>query len=315
MTFWLISNNEKRSIQLSAARQQAFRSAAIEITMFYVGKGEAILISRGNRAILIDGGAGTGRDKNDALGEELAKRITPGTLRAIVATHPHRDHTNFHHILTTTKYADRFASSAEYFDNGTSFAGSNWTRLKNWEPNLPFERHAINATPGNDSKDRVYGLGKNHLLRAKGAKSRPKYWSVFMLLRFKKARMLFTGDAYKSYENRLLPRLEALTSRVHLLKVTHHGSKDGTSPKLVASLRPAIAIASTDAAGTHSLEKKVRDRLEQQQTTIYTTYDRTRPSQQKRKDIIVRTDGTTRKKGTFKGVLFEVQTRAPVLSQ
>lgn len=73
--------------------------------------------------------------------------------------------------------------------------------------------------------------------------------------------MLFTGDAYKGYENFLLPRLQALTNRVHLLKVTHHGSSSGTSPRLIAALNPAIAIASTDSDPGHRLEPDVEARL------------------------------------------------------
>ena len=317
MTFWLVSANGRRSTDLSPPNRQLFRSDAIEITMYYVGEGEAVVISRGDRAILVDGGEGTGTNRNDALGAELAQRLPSGSLRAIVASHPHRDHTNFHHVLAT-QYTDRFAANARYFDNATPAANSNWQRLQQWQPKLPFTRHRVTNQPARDGEHRIPGLGSGvsaHLLRAStGAQSieAQKYWSVFLLLRYRNARMLFTGDAYRGYENRLTTRLQALhqNSRVQLLKVTHHGSSSGTSPQLVASLRPAISIASTDVAPTHRLEPDVRTRLVT--TAIYATYDGNR-SQHPRKDIIVRTDGYIWEENGVAGALFEVRMRDPVM--
>lgn len=314
-TFWLVSENGRKTTHLTPEDREEFREDAIEITMYYVGEGEAIVISRGNRAVLVDGGEGTGTNRNDDLGRVLAARLTPGSLRAIVASHPHRDHTNFHHVLAT-EYADRFAAGARYFDNATPAADANWQRLQQWQPNLPFLREAVTDQPARDDEDRIQGLGAGidaHLIRgttdATSTKSQ-KYWSVFLFLRYRSAWMLFTGDAYKGYENRLLPRLEAISRRTHMLKVTHHGSSSGTSAQFVASLRPAISIASTDEDPSHRLEDDVRDRLST--TAIYATYDPNRP-QHPEKDIVVRTDGWIWEENGFEGVLFEVSTREPVL--
>ncbi len=315
-TFWLISPHSKKTTTLTAADRQAFRADAIKIEVYYVESGETIVISHGQNAILVDGGSGTRTDRNDKVGGSLARRLPSHSLQAIVASHPHRDHTNFHHVLATA-HRDRFAPrGAWYFDNATLAAHANWRRLQHWQPNLPFQRQAVNDNPTQDRVNRIpllSGEAKAYLLRgttnATSIESQ-KYWSVFLFLRFRNAWMLFTGDAYKGYENLLLNRLQALNPRAHLLKVTHHGSSDGTSEQLVSSLRPKIAVASTDSDPGHRLEPDVRGRLSA--SAIYATYDPHRRRHPK-KDIIVRTDGWIWEEDGFEGVLFEVWTREPVL--
>lgn len=314
-TFWLVSQNGKQTTRLTPAERQAFRADALQIVMYYVASGEAIVISHGQNAILVDGGSGRG-NKNDAVGGALAGRLPRHSLQAVVASHPHQDHTNSHHALATA-HTDRFApGAAQYFDNATGAADANWGRLQDWQPNLPFTRVPVTDDGQQDAVNRIplfSGEAEAHFLRGTtGAQSteRRKYWSVFLFLRFRNAWMLFTGDAYKGYENLLLNRLEALNPRAHLLKVTHHGSSDGTSEQLVTSLRPAISIASTDADPGHRLEPDVRTRLSA--SAIYATYDPRRP-RHPAKDIIIRTDGRIRLVDRVQGVLFEIWRRQPAL--
>jgi beta-lactamase superfamily II metal-dependent hydrolase len=304
----LVSEHGRKRVDLGKMDRDAFRADALRVATYYVGPGEAILISRGRNAILVDGGAGTAREKNDDLGRKFARRIRKGSLRAVVASHPHRDHRNFHHVLVT-EYGNRFAPGAAYFDNGTPAADGQWSRLEGWQPDLPFERHVVADDPTRDGEDRIPAFAPDtdaHLLRGStGATSvtSRKYWSLFLFLRFRKAWMLFTGDAYKGYEKLLLERLKALAPRTHVLKVTHHGSSDGTSGRLVSVLRPAIAVASTDVGGGHRLEDDVRDRLSM--SAVYATYEGAGPG----RDVFLRTDGRIWEKKGFKGVLFEVRTR------
>ena len=315
-TFWLVSSGGKRTIAPSTSERQAFRADAIQIEMYYVESGEAIVISRGRNAILVDGGSGTNTNRNDQVGGVLGSRLARHSLQAIVTSHPHRDHSNFHHALVTA-HLDRFAAAgALYFDNATPAAAANWQRLQNWQPNLPFQRVAVADDQAKDADNRIpllSGEADAYLLRgstnATSIKSK-KYWSVFLFLRFRDAWMLFTGDAYKGYENLLLNRLEALNPSAHLLKVTHHGSSGGTSEQVVSSLRPKISIASTDSDPGHRLETDVRARLSE--SAIYATYD-TRRRRHPGKDIIVRTDGRVRQEDGFAGILFEVWRREPAL--
>ncbi len=133
-TFWLVTPSGRAVAHLTAADRQLFRQDALEITMYSVGDGEAIVVSQGSRAILVVGCSGSRKKRNDSLGTALGSRLDAGTLHAIVASHPHQDHTNFYPVMVTN-HADRFAAGAEFFDNATPGADSAWTNLKNWQPN------------------------------------------------------------------------------------------------------------------------------------------------------------------------------------
>ena len=294
---WLVSEHGRTGVSPSAAERRALRDDGLQVAVYYVGPGEAIVVSRRREAVLIDGGSNSHLPKNDALGRKLANRMKADglRLRAIIASHPHQDHTNFYHELVT-EHQELFAPDAQYFDNGTVPATNQWNRLKDWRSDLPFERRTVADDPSKDGRDRIPGFAADadaHLLRGTKGKPAPdseavKYWSIFLFLRFRKAWLLFTGDAYMDYEEMLLDRLKGLSRRAHLLKVTHHGSSGGTSPSLVANLRPAVAVASTDSDPGHRLEADVRDRLSV--SAVYTTYEGAGPG----RDIFVRTDGQVR---------------------
>jgi beta-lactamase superfamily II metal-dependent hydrolase len=188
----------------------------------------------------------------------------------------------------------------------------NWGRLTGLPGPVAFTHRPVGRNLSRDQEDRVQGVFGNNakllILRDK-TKSKTeagqKYWSVFLLLRFGDASMLFTGDVLASYEKNIAPRIQNIVPRVHLLKVTHHGAESGTCKKFLQATLPAIAISSSDSDGGHRLEKKVRDRLKKiAKSAIYTTFKANR-----RRDVIVRTDGVTRTIDGLTGVVFEVITR------
>jgi len=312
-TFWLVWDGGKRSVSPPAAVRQEFRADTIEVEMFSVGEGETILISRGANVVMIDGGSGPRKPTNDELADLLAGRIPHGGLRAIIASHPHQDHTNAHRAFDV-RLSNRVAANARYFDNANPRSTRWFDQRRDAVPGLPFTRRPVDDDPSTDSNPEISGLGAvfHHLRSTTGASSEldQAYWSVFTVMRFNDAVFLFTGDAHKQYEASLIPRLQQLVNRIHVLKVTHHGSSSGTSPDLIQTFRPALAFASTDAHHTHRLEADVRARLGD--AAIYTTHDPSRPVH-KAKDIVIRTDGRQRTIDGTQGVMFEVWRRQPAL--
>ncbi len=312
-TFWLVSATGKRTVSPTVAIRQQFRTDAIQVEMFSVGEGETILISRGSNVVMVDGGSGPRTPNNRELAGLIAARIPAAGLRAIVASHPHQDHTNAHRAFDDAQ-SDRVAADAEYFDNANSRSTRWFDERLAATPNLPFTRRPIDDDPSTDANQEIPALGAvfHHLRSITGSTLEPgqAYWSVFTVMRFNEAVFLFTGDAYKGYESGLVGRVQQLVNRVHVLKVTHHGSSSGTSPNLVQTLLPAIAFASTDEHHTHRLEDDVRARLKP--AAIYTTHDPSRPVHQE-KDIVIRTDGRQRTHAGARGVMFEVWRRKPAL--
>jgi len=63
-----------------------------------------------------------------------------------------------------------------------------------------------------------------------------------MLLRYGKARVMFTADASAEAEHRIA-RAHA-DVRADILKVAHHGSASGTSDRWLDAVRPKVAIIS-----------------------------------------------------------------------
>ena len=87
------------------------------------------------------------------------------------------------------------------------------------------------------------------------------YTSLFVHLRYRQARLLFTGDAHCGYEVKLLGAFGPPDFRADVLKVTHHGSSSGTATRAMNEIRPGIAIASSGDDSGHRLERDTLDRL------------------------------------------------------
>ena len=315
MSFLLISDNDRRPATLGAADRAMFRADALEIRMYYVPEGETILVTRGQDALLLEGGSGRALRK-PALAQAITGQLQGRRVRAIVASHPHRDHTNSHSSLVG---AVNFAPGARYFDNGIPAADTNFKRIKDDHQALPFKRVPVLPNQRDDANrivPRFGGAGADvHMLRSNTnsqTHSGQVYWSVFVFLRLRNAWMLFTGDVItKLYQTRMTPRLQALNPRTHFLQLSHHGNKTGTSQDFVSALRPAIAAASTDDDPGHELDQEVRDRLSNVNSRVLATFDRNRSTA--KRDIIVRTDGFIWGDGTGDGVLFEVIEQQPAL--
>lgn len=325
MSFTLISDNDHRTATLEPADRDMFRADALEMRMYYVPEGETILVTRGQDALILEGGSRRGR-RNPALADAIAKELRGLRVRAIVASHPHRDHTNSHSDLVTNSRsglsgAVKFAPGALYFDNGIAAAKANFKQIKKDHPGqpLPFKRVAVLPTQQDADNRIIPGFGgadaEIHLLRSKtNAKTHDGqvYWSVFVFLRIRKAWMLFTGDVTtKLYQTKMTPRLQALNPRTHFLQLSHHGNKTGTSQEFVSALRPAIAAASTDDDPGHELDQKVRDRLSKVKSLVRATF--VPNGSGVKRDIIVRTDGFIWGDGVGDGVLFEVLEQQPAL--
>ena len=315
MSFLLISDNDSRPATLGAADRAMFRADALEIRMYYVPEGETILVTRGQDALLLEGGSGRAL-RNPALAQAITGQLQGRRVRAIVASHPHRDHTNSHSGLVG---AVNFAPGARYFDNGIPAADTNFQRIEDDHQALPFKR--VPVLPNQKDKanrivPRFGGVDADvHMLRSStGATTHAGqvYWSVWVLLRLRQAWMLFTGDVVtKLYQTRMTPRLQAINPRTHFLQLSHHGNKTGTSQDFVSALRPAIAAASTDDDPGHELDQEVRDRLSNVNSRVLATFDRNRSAA--KRDIIVRTDGFIWGDGIGDGVLFEVIEQQPAL--
>ena len=108
--------------------------------------------------------------------------------------------------------------------------------------------------------------------------------SMVFRLRYKNSAILFTGDAEKLTEEMLLKQKVDLKSEV--LKVSHHGSKTGTSLEFLKAVSPALALISVGANNKYGHPHlEVIKRLAGQNIKTYRT--------DQLGDVILRSDGKT----------------------
>ena len=180
-------------------------SNVLEVRMFNVGKGEAVLITfPPRRAWLIDGGATNGDPKNRILGEKLLAYLKSNDLKleGLVASHPHKDHVGAVFYLLQKK--PKLASKLLYFytwDYPPSKPKREW--LTNLESQLIQLGKKVEMVDMRDKHREVLisNRAQIHLFAGSGEGA---YTSIFMHVHFKDAAFFFSGDAECGYEKDLL---------------------------------------------------------------------------------------------------------------
>lgn len=298
-TFYEVRPGYAGEITPSASRLDGFRPL-LQVEMFDVGDGQAILVTGPDgRTMLVDGGSGR---KKTRIADALALHIPAGSLRAILLTHPHLDHGGAIGPLISG-HAEVLAPEVVFYESGVPARRKDSSGHQKWWKDLKAALLASNRVSRQPVTDPIHpsplGPRVGVALFADQYDEDPPYQSVFAHLTYKRARILFTGDAHCDYENQLLDRYcgEDIF-RSHALNVPHHGSQNGTSRRFAAVVSPGIAFASTesDPRGRHEWEKVSRDRLPRECLEFETWT---------KGDIVLRTDG----KRMGRGVLFEVETR------
>lgn len=212
----------------------------LEVNFFDVGQGEAIFIETSARhQILIDGGS------SSVILEKLAESLPfwDRTIDLIILTHPEHDHLaglievlkryKVENILWTGVVRD----TAEYKE---------WQRLirdgrEKEGAQIKIAQSGQLIDFGNQSNRYMEVLYPFENLEGQEFKN-SNNTSIVAKLIFGKNSFLFTGDAYKSVEKKLMDKKTDLASDV--LKVGHHGSKTSNSEAFIKHVSPEIAVIS-----------------------------------------------------------------------
>jgi beta-lactamase superfamily II metal-dependent hydrolase len=289
---------------LTGGALQTFRANAVELRVFDVGAGEALLLSRGNRAVLFDGGAEQGRT-NAPLARALVGYLTETNrqLGAIVATHPHIDHLNALAPILAEDDPLALTADAVYYHNDEALPKKLRETLQVRLMALASSgRLQVAPVTTSHAASELPGVELLHFVDGR-YKPKPVYKSIWTLAWYGEASFLFTGDAYTAYEEALLASPLAGLLRADVLKITHHGSQGGTGKPFAGHVRPRLAVASTAPDAGHRLEPIVKKHLKPH-AKIFDTGRR-------RGDVIVRTDGLQRTQSAVSGVLYEVVIERP----
>ncbi len=235
--FLIFSNLIALSIYFDLQEEQV-----AEVVFFDVGQGDAALIRTENRKnILIDGGP---KDKiMPLLDEELP--FWDRDIDLMILTHAHADHLSGLVEVIKSYNVEKILWNKQDHD---SLLFREWERLiadiptrkaeKGQRINLGESHLDVLYPPAN--YDSSAGLNEN---------------SVVNRLIYENGAILFTGDAYKEQERRLLELerecLDAaygwcrvMNLSADVLKVGHHGSSTSSDKEFIERVSPDVAIVS-----------------------------------------------------------------------
>lgn len=201
-------------------------SANVTIKFIDVGQGEAILISLPEKTMLIDAGPTGSAPKIAQVLQELGRN----KIDYLVATHPDEDHIGgMADVISNTQIGTIYAPNKT---NNTATYRKFLTAIQN--NNLQITLAEAGAII--DQTDSY----KLEILWPKKDANFPDTndYSIIIKLTVGNKTFLFTGDAPTN------AILNSNPGHIDVLKLSHHGSRTGTTEQLVRKLSPTYAILS-----------------------------------------------------------------------
>ena len=211
----------------------------LEVVLLDVGQGDSILIQKGTRQILIDGGS-NGKTELAELGKYLP--YFDDEIEIVIATHPDRDH-----IGGLIDVAKNFKIGKVI----TTGAEKDTAVFKEWKDIREYDRiETLEAQRGDEidfdgSKIRIISPGSSVDPLAGDANNK----SVVARLDYGGNSFLFTGDTESTAEREILASGENID--VDFLKIAHHGSKYSSSEAFLEATSPETAIISVGAKNSY----------------------------------------------------------------
>ncbi len=216
----------------------------LRVSFLDVGEGDAILIQKGNRQILVDGGPSP-RAINLALGREMP--FWDRSIDLLVLTHPHQDHlAGLLEVLRRYRVEQVLYPALDY----SSSLYEEWLRT--------IDEKKIKITLAGDGQRIDMGDGVVvEVLRPSLTGDEPDIDRDSLVLRldYGAVSFLLTGDITSETEWELVRERAPLASTV--LKVAHHGSITSTTPEFLSVVSPGAAVISVGADNDYGLPDSV----------------------------------------------------------
>jgi competence protein ComEC len=222
----------------------------LHVNFLDVGQGDAILISKGSRQVLIDGGPGP-QAVTTALGKKMP--FWDRSIDLVVLTHPDADH-----ITGLIEVLRRYEVKRVFYPDVAVYSGIYTAFLE------VIKEKGISIIPA-EAGQRI-SFGENIYLDVLNPVRGIQYSdmdnnSVVLRLESGTVNYLLTGDIMKEAEYGLLLRRTAEESMV--LKLAHHGSASSTTNEFLNVVNPSIAIISAGKDNRYGHpDEDVLERLE-----------------------------------------------------
>ncbi len=209
------------------------RPQFLEVNFFDVGQGDSIFIEtpKGYQ-ILIDGGPSSA--VLEKLGNEMP--FWDRAIDLVILTHPEHDHiAGLIEVLKTYEVKNILWTGA--LKDTKEF--EEWIKLIEEEKaDITIAQAGQRIITPSIFFEIIYPFEN---LEGQSIKN-TNNTSIIVHLVFNDNCFLFTGDAYKSIERKIIDK--GLNLNCNVLKVGHHGSKSSTSKELMESVIPELAVIS-----------------------------------------------------------------------
>ncbi len=238
----------------SCAREE---SETLRVTVLDVGQSDCIVISQGEKHMLVDTGSSAAR------GAVLSYLRMNGIerLEYLLVTHPHEDHFGNSRALLETYSVDRlFLSPAASEELGYA---------------LMLDAAAQQEIPLQTVREKVtFSLGNAvcELICPVTDTENVNNASLVLRVTFGECVLLFTGDAESEAEDAILLELGTELVGCDFLKVGHHGSDTASSMTFVQAAAPDIAAISCGKNNEYGFpHRAVLENLAAVGATVYRT--------------------------------------------
>ena len=233
-----------------------------KVTVYFwdVGQGDSILITTGDKNVLIDGGPASA--SNTLLGYLWSVNVTH--LDFVVATHPHEDHIGGLPAVMTSNI-----TVATVLYNGQTYT----TQIYQQFITLA-QQHNLTVACRNQFYPLTATVNFTILSPTQPfelSDSDPNTNSVVLKLQLANGSFLFMGDATAAAEQKMLDA--GLNLQSDVLKVGHHGSRTSTSQAFLDAVNPRYAVicAGLNNQFGHPHDETIQ-KLEDKGITYYVTF-------------------------------------------
>jgi competence protein ComEC len=242
------------------------QDGTLTVLFLDIGQGDSILVlSPGGHTMLIDGG-NSSRDADEVIIPAL-HAYGYDRLDFLVATHPDQDHIGgLVEMLQKVPVTYAMLTGQEHTTQTYEAFLGEISRLRNKGQLTPVKTRR--GTPLDlDPALRVEVLAPgDDAVETEDSNNA----SIVMRLTYGAVGFLFTGDAEDEEEGWILD--QGSDVRVQILKVSHHGSKNGTSETWLNAVSPEVAVISVGADNRYGHpSSQVIERLARRTVEIYRT--------------------------------------------
>ena len=210
----------------TAPSATAQTSANVTIKFIDVGQGEAILIALPEKTILIDAGPTGSAPKIAQVLQELGR----DKIDYLVATHPDEDHIGgMADVISSTQIGTIYAPNKT---NNTATYRKFLTAIQNNNLQITLAEAGTIIDQTDDYKLEILWPKKDAIF------PETNDYSIIIKLTVGNKTFLFTGDAPTN------AILNSNPGHIDVLKLSHHGSRTGTTEVLIHKLSPTYAVLS-----------------------------------------------------------------------